>query len=324
MELACNIITRKDYKISSNIDAVNKFKNLRISEKIKNLSVKEYITLVKSKSFKSVASKFADLLVSNDDNDLGKAILMAYYISNYCNEIFKPIKTSNDMKLINAANILLYHLNEIEHNNISTSFLNDNFIDAIDHYYSLYKKWTSNEKLNDISNLMDKLIDIMNGHKNKSDTKKIKKYIKRMFDVNVNFAIKSLLDNYEIFHGIDEVLDIVWDNIRSKVKDYIHVFVIMLAEIRVKLIKLINSAVDRKNIYYNVDIDMIIKNIRNNKFNVNEFNTIFGIILESIHKFDNGIEYPVKFHDFNKESINHILIMFKQIFQILYNKQQIN
>ena len=181
----------------------------------------------------------------------------------------------------------------------------------------------SNEKLNNISNLIDKLIDIVNGNiksKHSDHIKRIKKIIKKIFSINVNFAIKSLLNNYDLFSDVEGILDIIWDNIKHTVKDYIHVFVIMMAEIRVKLIKSIDSAIDRRTIYYNVDIDTIIKEIRNNTFDIGEFNKVFKIIALHTGKLNNSVQYHVPFPDFSKESINNIMLAFKDIFNTLYNK----
>ena len=214
--------------------------------------------------------------------------------------------------------------------NIKNNFPDDNFMDAMDHYYSLYKKWTSDKQINEISNLVDKLIDIITicNAKNKSGDnikhhiKQIKVIVKKMFSINTNFAIKSLLNNYELFNTIENILDIIWNNIKCTPKDCIHIFIIILAEIRVKLIKLINSAIERKNLYYNIDMDVIIKKIRNNEFTIVEFNKILNVILQNTNIIDNSIKYPIHFEDFNKHSINVILCLFKQIFNIIHKNKK--
>jgi hypothetical protein len=327
MEIACNIITKKKNKMSIDLDVINNFRDLNISGKLEVLSAKAFLSIIKSKIYISTSTKFANLFLNCNDGDIGKSILMAYYISNYSDDIFKPIKTSNDIKLINAANIMLYYLEEIDIHDIQTDFPNDKLIDSIDYYYSLYKMWISDKKINEISNLICKfstIIDTCFIKKNNNECikkcmKQIKNTIKKMFYINTCFATKALLNNYDIFYLNKYICAIVWDYIKSKSKDNIHTILIILAEIRVKLLKVIKAPNDKRFLYYNIDIDSIINKIRNNNFMVYDFNNILNIILKILNDNGKTIDYPKSIKDFSKESTNIIFDEFKQIFEVTFS-----
>jgi hypothetical protein len=296
MELACNIIRVKATEIKPEY----------ILNNIKKLNIPQYLDQPKhfnvaKKYCLPVFNKLAQELFSNH-NDLGYALLLSYYISTFNNHIF-PIKTSYENKLVSTANKVILYLE-------GSRRIDHDFHDTVDYYYSLYKIWNSSD-LQAITALYDSFISLCTEYKyNTKYEYRIVNIIDKMFYINDKMAAKLLLQNYNMYMDITVATNKLWSCLNN-VNDINHVFLILTAELRIKLIYLTHSSKDRKDIYYKIDTEDIIKDIRTNNFGQNKIKNIINLFRSKIYKL-----YYV---DIKKPKTN-ILHTFRSMFDVLYNR----
>ena len=193
------------------------------------------------------------------------------------------------------------------------------FYDIVDYYYSLYKIWSSPD-ITVINNIYDKLIDACIEYRiNKYGIHTIIRLIKKMFIINNKMATKTLLQNYKNFVDINIVSNEIWKCIATiNDRNWDHVILIMIAELRIHFIPQLKTSSDRKDIYYKIDIENIIKLIRNNEFHCEKLDTIMNIFISKINKVYNAYMLP-----FSREYENlqlyykHIVDLFEQMYTII-------
>ena len=341
MELSCDIIRRRKYSINnssllSNIKILSNIKKLDIGCHIKNNNPIKFEKVVETylPHFDHLAKH-----LFNKDLNLGYALLLTYYISEYPTETLynnSQEKSNQDIKhkIFNAANHVILFLEGINDNV-------DEFCDAVDYYYSLYKIWTSDD-IYKINNLFDELYNLCYHNNDKLTIYKLTIYklkiiniLDKMFALNTKMTIQILLENYKYFVTNKIITKHMWGTItrisnsnpKKEDSNIQHIILIMITRLRIELISLLSNSVDLKDIYYRIDTEDIIRNIRNYTFNQSKINHIINILTSKIHKLypTSKISLP---HHLTKQLDNKttnkyykdIFSIFKSMFNILYNK----
>ena len=315
MELACEILKKRTDN-NNTTKSLKKFKNLKLQNGLKTSNKEDFLKKIKSPQYKKIANNFAKKCFYSKNKDLGQAIMMAYYFSYYGNDVFGEFKTYYEKKLINAAHEVVCYL-ERKNNNY-----NDNFYDILDNYYSLYQTFIKKSSLYKIDDMMviledyikaSKLLQIQNKSIDHNFIKKINNIISEIFKINHNFAIKTFLQNYDMFIDSNNIMKHIWDKIKEYFKNDIrHAILIIIAELRVKLIQSLTLSEDKKDIYFNIDIEIIIKDIRNNDFTIEKINNIIKLLLQKINKITN-------LNITNQKLDNQKLFEIFDLFQIIFN-----
>lgn len=314
MEMTYNVLSRRE--VGTNIKQIKKvikeFRNLNMNKKVKKMKPMEFINMITSSTYDYVVQRLVNLLFTNNDKDLGNAILFSYCISQYPNDIFNHKMTSDDKKLVCASNIIIYYLDKLEIVEIKGAFPDDNFMDALDAYYTLYKKWISRDmlrKIDELNNMLMNEIQICKLQRQRNAN--IKYIIDEMFNINKNYATKILLNNYELYENITDIIIIIWNNIRMHTNN-MNIYLIIITEIRIRLIKILKDPQDRKDIYYKIDSDYILKMVRENRLTRDILIGMINIIATKIKILEPS-------YNFNEDEGNFIE-NFKLIYEIMYKK----
>ncbi len=189
MELAYDIVRKRSDNVTVSLDTIRKLNIASIASDPECINNKHIL-----KSINDIIDP-----IIHPTNDISHAILTAYIISSHTIDeldgILDCICLKCDSKLINAANTLV---SCIENNK------QDQFVDCLDHYYSLYKLLMSNNEVTKIETLYSKLdeqirIYIIALRKSVSiGIDNIKNIIDEMFVINPKAATKKLLANYKL------------------------------------------------------------------------------------------------------------------------------
>nr|QBK89162.1 MAG: hypothetical protein LCMiAC02_02560 [Mimivirus LCMiAC02] len=347
MELACDIIRRKDFSINPSL-LLSEIKKLGISFNIKNNNPKNFKKVVKT--YLPYFDNLAKYLFNKDNKDLGYALLLTYYISEYPTKIlysnlqkkqnYSSFQTKlNDQdkhEIVNAANRVILFLEGVNDNI-------DKFYDAVDYYYALYKIWTSDD-LYRINNLFHELYKLCS-HKDNRYKSTIINILDKMFSLNTKMTIQILLENYKHFVINKVITNYIWNTIKkistgtinqescdhNVDSDIQHIILIMITRLRIELISLLSNSADLKDIYYKIDTENIIRNIRNYKFNQSEINYIINILISKINKLYPTSNIPYGWvaeqadipctpmtHTIIHKYYNDVFSIFKSMFKILY------
>lgn len=311
MELSYSIIKPIRTVVESEY-VLNTVRKLDIVQYITHHTPEDYMKYIKNKClpyFNSISKQ----LFKNHDGDIGYALLMAYYISSYSNIIFH-VKTNFEHKIIHASNEVISYLEGVKK-------INDtDFYDAIDYYYSLYKMWSSPDLVivNKIYNrLINKCIEYKINKNHRRINKDIKYLMKRMSIINTRMMIEKILQNYNHLIKIDIVRNILWSHIKQITEDIEHTILIMIAEFRIMLIPKLTSSLDRKDIYYKIDTENILRDIRNNKFTPAKINDILNIFVSKIKKLYPKYNIKVPSSTTWTDQYYHHIV---EIFRSMYDK----
>jgi len=325
MELACDIIIKKNYE-SNTEKYQKKFIDLKLNKKILSLKPAEYLNEINKKKNLKCVNDFVDKLFKKHDDKLGYSLMLSYYISYNAEELFKPFKTNSDLNFLNAANKIIYYLEKIKDD--MNIIYQDDFIDAVDEYFAYYKKWTSKDTLYHIDSLFENLTKLITIYKIKikkqmeikNEINEIMEIMDKIYKIDKKFAIKTFLNKYQYF-VINEILtNKIWHMIEKmsfNENDRNHIILLIIAELRVKLIPMLVIPKDRKDIYYQIDTEEIIKNIRCNNFHLTNLKKIMDIFEDKI-----SILYP-KYKNINDTTMsikwneNIIFEKFKMMFNVL-------
>lgn len=289
MEVACEIIKNNcDVYDKSNIE-INKFKNLHLSDKTRKMNSYKFLNMIKSKKYMKVSNNFLKNFLDYTDDDIGFSLLTAYYIYAYGNSIFDDPDEISNIKLISSASQIVEYIEAGLNNNLQDK---NKLCNYIDYYYSLYKIWKSQDYILEIDSLMRtinqniKIYKLMQNKEMKNVDQIINDInddIDKMFNINYKMCIKKLLDCYELISVIEEIKVHMWQKINkcyNKNRDT--TIIIMIAELKSKVISTAALVMLRKNIYYNIDIEELIKKIQNNNFKPKHLNNIFNIFASSL------------------------------------------
>ena len=202
--------------------------------------------------------------------------MTAYYISGYSDEIFVYYTSSFDNKFIFYCNKVI-----IEIDNIIKYNKSDEFIDVLDYYYSLYTIWDSKNKIREIDKIFNNSISDIDTYlilKKLNPNSTIELYeiisdsLKRIFEIDNYLAVHIFLSKYKILEYFSYT---IWEYIEILYKkNKKHIFVLLLAEIKTHLMKNVTDINKLKEIYYSIDIDSIINNIKNSNFDDDTMSSI--------------------------------------------------
>jgi hypothetical protein len=325
MELACDILKRTNDKVNvfNDIEII-KDKIRRLQKKITNQnSLTDCFKVINKIDYIRPISLLVKEFFNNETSEeITNAILMSYCISLFTSDIFESYKSRFEQKLILAANKVVIILKKFVNGitEINQDFYKD-FYSVIDNYFSLYRIWKSQDSLKILTKLFDQIQEknkIMNIQLKKGidiDIDSNKYLIDQLFDTNSKYATRILLHNYSIFNS-SKIKEYIWQKIQKCY--YLHqdeMFLIIVAELRIKLIPLLNNPSDRKEIYYSIDTEELIQIIRNSKLTNTKIAQIINIFGNKINK----INKTFSFNDVDKEELKKYNMMLLCIFESFYN-----
>jgi hypothetical protein len=287
MELASDIV--KENVKYENLEYIIDFKKLNIKSLTEKVNYNKFSK--KIKSFEPVATNFISIFFNSNVEELADAILFAYCILAYSYYVFDEYKLRFEEKLFSAATNVIYYIEKIinKYNKKSIETINENIADklisTVDHYFSLFKIWKSKESLNELGKIYETVEDLVKTKHNDKKEEQIEKYIYQMLEYNFGYATKILLQNYEIFGNFHNLKTKFWNDIQHH-NNQNSMVILIIAELRIKLIKMIRDSNIKKELYYKIDIENMIKKIRQSTFDVYDIYQAISIFLNSIRFID--------------------------------------
>lgn len=265
MEIACDIIKQK-------LDKSNKSFELSIAQNFKDLNLKnicslnDFFNLSKKEKYIDATRNLLKLYFQNVDMVMISAIQMAYCISLFSDKIFDSYKNKFEQKLIYSANkvmITIERIIGITEENMEPS----NFYNIIDNYLSLYKIWKSQDSIDSLNKVYCeyekelRIIKIKKKRKMNICLDKLNGYINKMFEINPKYATRILLHNYPNFiMGNHE--EYFWESVKKAYEEFPEIiFITLVSELKILLIPFLKNPSERKEIYYNIDTEDLIKQI---------------------------------------------------------------
>jgi len=323
MEIACDIL--KKSSITERYSDIKKnFKSLNLNDISRTSSLETFIKIINTEKYINNVTSLIEEYFDNIDKDMGISILMAYCISSYSNKLFDSYKTKFEQKLILSANRVVLCIEKLLSNNKIPDEQNEDFLNSIDHYYSLYKVWKSKDSINEMSRLFENIQDITNILKIQIIKKMpIGNYnclfepMDKLFDLNVKYAIRILLHNYNIFDRLSLFETKFWESVTSNYQKYKDaIFVILVVELRIQLIPQLINPQDRKELYYNLDTEDIINKIRNSDLDNHKIIKIINLLQNKTNKINES--YKIKKLTY-KITDNELIETFQSMFYHVNN-----
>lgn len=333
MEIACGVIQKTKKKINVNI--LQKFINLDLFNIINSVTCDEFLHIIKSKKVFDIADNFIKLLIKNTHKNITDSLLMAYCIVGYNDSLFKFYKSTTDVKLINTAKNLIIIIHDSSQFNNNINLYIERIIFTFDYYLSLYNIWQSGKTLGDISKYIYELKKYIDIYNTENTNKKIKKYlehiVKKILLPKNNFGIKAIMEHYYIFcdkNNVVHLVNYIWTNIinnaKIKYKKYQNILLVLISEVRILMVKFTNDPIEKKNLYYNIDIEDIIKNIINDTFNASSLSIVINNIIDIANSIFKNVKSYSPITHFNpsyidKHLVKNIILTIKYIVNIIYN-----
>ena len=327
MEVACELIKKNqtiDLKNNSLFENINKFEFTEDDKK----SRETFLRKLTSKKYTNIIKNITNELFDNYNNDLNNSFSFAYYFAYFGNDIFDKKKSDLERKLLNKAKKVILEFENIR----KKGKLSKIFFDIYDNYYSLYKTWTSIDKIEKLEGMLLELVELHNCYNCKSLDKNKDKILinmeqigSNMFDIDGNFTTKIFLNNYELFYYNNKLKNKFWLNILDLFKNEYKrdsLILIMVAELRIKMIPKLKNSKDRKNIYYNIDVEELSNKLRHNKLYPQKLIEIIKIFSNKLININKNFE-PISFNHnssskwSNKFSID-IIKSFRNMFDSLF------
>jgi hypothetical protein len=324
MEIACNILPRYNFELSlkkyKSIKYKKEFENLKLNTIYQN-NMDQFLKLLNTPEYIETTLSFFTQYFCDMDHNISKIVLMAFYIHRYSNILFDKYKTKLEQKLIISANKVVQNINKLLKNYdidlVSTLLTN------IDNYYSLYKIWSEKDSIDKMAILFENIQNNINilkiQKKNKCNCdinhKCLIKYIDDLFDLNQKYALRIILHDYHIFYNMPKFEKEFWDKIRTiyiNHKDIYLMFVILVVELKIKLIQILSNPIDRKDIYYKLDTENIINRISTNTLDDNYIINIMDLLQNKI----TTIDYFYIKQNIKKKKLYRTII---NIFEKMYN-----
>ncbi len=335
MEIACDIL-KKSYPTSKYIDIKRDFINLKLNVLTKKDTMDSFLKLVNDKNCITITTKLLSEYFYNIDTNMGISILMAYCISSFSDTLFSSYKTRFEQKLILAANKVVIYMNKLVNNNSVTEDFTHEFLNIIDHYYSLYKIWKSKDSINEMSNLFENIQTTITILKyqirkpvlitpNKPSISTINcdsliDSLEKLFYLNAKYALRIMLHNYDIFDELLPFEIIFWEKVKilyPKYKDAM--FIILVAELKIRLIQRLSDPSDRKDIYYKLDTENIIDKIRSGSLTNSKIIKIINMLQNKTSKINNNF---ICKELINSRDIDTVDIV--NIFSVMFNYSIVN
>jgi hypothetical protein len=321
MELACDVIKRKGILSNSRFseDINNMQKQLRkidicsLFKKMSHGRVERYVNMVIDPYFENSPS-------------ITKSIIFSYYISMNNNEdIEKIYGTLIEDKLLFSSKSLVAFI-EYGDNNVRE------LLNKIDYHYSVYSAWKKKDKFVNIDNYFCQLEEKIKIHRiiNSRNMRPVMDIdessvtiIRNMMVCEPKIAIKKLLSEYNAISSTPELSNYFWNQIKRTVHEdnekIEHIFLIMVAELRIMLIRKLKNSKDRKNIYYNVDIENIVDMMRDKQLTITEMKRIVMELSSNCNKLDGEIKCDISsvldnFDVLNQNFVNLLINSFHMMF----------
>lgn len=289
MELAFNIV-KETNKCSLTESYVRKLQELNLKKKITKNNYVEFMKKINSDKYVTIAKDFLSMFFNTHITDITHPYLYSYCIIGYGNIIF-DYQLRSEIKLITAANSVVYYTELILNNKYTNTTIKE-FINAFDNYYALFKLWMSKDDIILINSKIEKI------QSNTLNEQQICDKINLLFKLNTKCSIKLFLENYEVFNKYDNAKKLFWSLIKydNEIETKI---VLLIADIRHKLIKRAQSPECKKSLYYNIDIEDIVSQIRKNEMNYNYLKNIIDTLQTNLHKIDTSYKQSHKLNHYN-------------------------
>lgn len=288
MELTSEITRNKRNSIIDNKKILDSIRNLDINGNIKICTKDDFLLKIESEWLFPMKQLINILFNVKYDDDMAKGVLHAYYLTGYRKDIFTVFYTTNfDERILNYSDKTVDVIDSI----ITHKSYSDQDLDIIDHYYSLYKIWSSRELLQDIDEEILVLDDVIETYfllmqMNKSSKVRnqeiiqLTKTIDNIFQMHNMLGLKSLFKYYKQIKHIPEIKKYFWNKVKTlNNNDMDHIITILISEIRNTLIPNTQNVNDRKILYFDIDIDDIISKIRCSEINHNDYYPIVKLLV---------------------------------------------
>lgn len=324
-----NKIQKKSTALKISKKSLSSFKNLNLIKIIDTNTYKSFMDFIELSNVILATKNLLSEYYDNVDLDMIHDILMAYCISSYPNEIFDIYCSRSEKKLMFYANKvvvlierLLDNINKINELNKDIKFM-DEFYKVIDHYCSLYRTWKTKDILNDQTNIFEELLESMNLYKLQSKISmknnlenKIIAILEKLFQNDPNYAIQMLLFNYNKIKDLASITNVIWEKIyKIMLSNMDMIFLILVVELRIKIIPLLEHPNDRRDVYYGIDTEEIINDIRNNDLNIDQIQNTVNKLQNKVIKINEKYLYQtILFNDNDKENCRQIIYVFKNMF----------
>lgn len=184
-------------------------------------------------------------------------VQMAYFIAAIPEVIYKLHSSIYNEELIKCANDLVQQIE-------SKKMISDTDF----HKYSqLYSKWSHS---NPIINLKHKFVEVThfikyykyhlkNGTTNPNMIVNFESIIDKLIAIDEIYTIQLLIEHYKSFVAINDIKKSIWKIIENAMQhNQAGVMVILIEQMKNKIIPLLKNADDRRDIYYNIDIEYLI------------------------------------------------------------------
>lgn len=253
------------------------FKKLRMSDATS--SHEKFVKRYLAPSSKKIVIGFLKLFFENVSEDIATAVVDAYRMSAYSDEVFGIYCSLGDKKLRMAANKTVAHIETIigNHHKMDDDKYVSKFCQCMDYYYSLYKVWSSRESLDKISRLCDSFDE---SDENSEET--FIEQIEKMVDCDLKYSVKLLLDNYQILKKHAQSKEKFWHLVYVNYTASSDVlFMVFVSSIKAKMIKKTDQVQIKKELMYEIDVDAILVSIQNQTFTIEQQKNIV-IKLETI------------------------------------------
>lgn len=264
MDLISDIVCLNNINIDSTV--LYNIKKSNLNNKAKHYNLQEFENYVNSNECKNTYIELSKCLFSNCNyNDIADSILKAYILKHYGKQLGSWYENNYDKEMNYCSSIVVEGITDIIR--CDKIEKNNKFILIMDYYYSLYQIWNSKINVNNITKKMNSIIENVNtyeimyimDYKSVIELEKdIKKNINDLFNTYKFMALCILKDNYDKLGKFKEYF---WNNVKS-ISDNYHSCAIILEHIRNKLLESTTDVIEKKNIYYNIDIDDLINKIK--------------------------------------------------------------
>lgn len=305
---------------------------MKLNKIIISLSNTDYLETIKSSLYSNLITEAVNLIFDGTvPKDLGYALMFSYYLSHYKNNIFKSIMISDEEKLICASNKvveILCNIQKIELNKIGE------FIYHINNYYALYKLWISKDSLEKIETLFNYLTELCYNseisHDIKCNENIFKSILRRMMDISIGFTVKIIIGAYDIIYPYSYMQNEFWNNIKNMNINDCNILIILLAELRIKILDIFNNRnnthnthniINKKDIYYKIDIDNIVVKVMLNKLENSDVIYAIELLIEKINKLYGKeiIKNNLTNDNFNYDVINKFQEMYYYVYKYKYD-----
>jgi hypothetical protein len=313
MEIIYNKI-KVDSFLYDNI-SINDFYNMNLAEIAKQNDFKKFEKFINNQNVINISIKFFQNIFIKIDFENIYYLLLSYFIF-YCQDnIFLPFKTVTDLKLCDSAFDVITCLNNLQ----ITQYTLKNFVDIFDNYISLCKLWLCNKsfkKIDEIHLYIQKLSYIDNDIE--YNNKIIDEKINKMLYENQEYSIKLLLENYLLYFSNNKTY--LWKKIKTySMTDHENIFLILIACLRIKLISLFDILNDKKDLYYEIDIDSIFYKISYDQLYPHDIIKIIKIFSNKIKKYnDKFICIDIISDSLTNDFIISVINIFEQFYNSIY------